>query len=91
MFDVCFVRHPDSRRRLLRLVMSYTTGQQEQYAEIGMSCSPEVRLQALDGSLAAHADGETLCYEGKELSFSCIPQALRLVGDPDRRILGDAP
>jgi YegS/Rv2252/BmrU family lipid kinase len=89
MFGVCYIRHPDTRRRLLRLVLSYTKGQQENYQETHMSQAPELHLQALDGGLAAHADGETLCYEGKELSFTCIPKALQLVCNPDIRIRGD--
>jgi len=32
--------------------------------------------------MAAHCDGETICYDGKELEISCIPGALRLIGIP---------
>jgi hypothetical protein len=35
---------------------------------------------ALEGVLPAHADGETLCVEGKELSLEILAGRLEVVG-----------
>jgi hypothetical protein len=37
-------------------------------------------VTALEGALPAHADGETLCVEGKELNLEIVPARLELVG-----------
>jgi diacylglycerol kinase family enzyme len=45
-----------------------------------MSRGKHFHLTALEGGMAAHADGETVCYEGKELEIECLPSALQLIG-----------
>jgi YegS/Rv2252/BmrU family lipid kinase len=79
--DICTVTQTKTRGRLLRLVLSYTSGTQEQYPEVAMTRATTFHLRALDGGLAAHADGETVCYDGKELEMGCVPKALRLIGE----------
>jgi YegS/Rv2252/BmrU family lipid kinase len=79
--DICTIGQIQTRGRLLRVVLSYTTGSQEQFTECSMTKATTFHLRALDGGLAAHADGETVCYDGKELELGCIPKALKLIGD----------
>ena len=79
-FDICTIGKVRSRSRLLKIILRYTTGSQEQCSECSMTKAAAFHLRALEGGLAAHADGETLCYDGKELELGCVPKALRLIG-----------
>ncbi|MDR2898523.1 MAG: diacylglycerol kinase family lipid kinase [Spirochaetaceae bacterium] len=78
--DFCTVRHPKSRMRLIQLVARYTKGTQGECPEVAMGRASQFHITALEGGMAAHADGETLCYDGKELEISCKPGVLRLIG-----------
>jgi YegS/Rv2252/BmrU family lipid kinase len=78
--DICYLRHPKGRIRLIQLVLRYTKGTQGECEETTMSRATHFHLQALEGGMAAHCDGETICYDGKELEITCKPGALRLVG-----------
>ncbi len=80
MLDFCTVYHPKSRMRLMQLVARYTKGTQGECKEVSTGRAVSFHLRALEGSMAAHADGETLCYDGKELEISCKPGVLRLIG-----------
>ena len=80
LLDICYVRHIKSRFRLLKIISHYTKGTQSQFEEVTFSRGKNFSLKALEGGMPAHADGETVCYEGKELEIKCIPNALRLIG-----------
>ncbi|MDR3146046.1 MAG: diacylglycerol kinase family lipid kinase [Treponema sp.] len=81
LLDICSVRHPATRRRLIRIVLSYPKGGQGKFEETLMDRGRHFRLRALKGGMAAHCDGETVCEDGKELTISCRPGALRLICD----------
>jgi diacylglycerol kinase family enzyme len=81
LFDICAVRHPASRRRLIQIVLHYPKGTQGECEETSMGRGLHFRLRALEGGMAAHCDGETVCEDGKELVISCRPGALRLIGN----------
>jgi YegS/Rv2252/BmrU family lipid kinase len=78
-FDICIVRHPASRARLMKIVLSYPKGGQGAFVETSMGRARRFHLKALDGGMAAHCDGETVCTGGTELEVECIPAALMLV------------
>ncbi|MDR1238508.1 MAG: diacylglycerol kinase family lipid kinase [Treponema sp.] len=78
--DICTIRHTRSRRRLIQLVLKYPKGTQGECEETFMSRAVHFHLKALEGGMAAHCDGETVCFEGTELEVSCLPGALRLLG-----------
>jgi len=79
LLDVCYVRHQEKRSQLLNIFSHYKKGTQKECAGVSMSRAFNIRLKALEGGMAAHCDGETVCYEGKELEINCVPGALRLV------------
>jgi diacylglycerol kinase family enzyme len=58
----------------------YTKGTQEKLDGVHFGRGSRFHLKALEGGMAAHCDGETICYDGKELEITCIPNALRLIG-----------
>ena len=80
MLDICTVRHQSSRLKLLKILVNYTKGTQGQCKGVYMNKGSCFHLEALEGGMAVHCDGETVCYDGKELEISCIPGALRLIG-----------
>jgi diacylglycerol kinase family enzyme len=81
LFDICTIGSVKSRYRILQVVLSYASGSQERLAECAMTKAATFHLRALEGGLAAHADGETLCYDGKDLELGCVPKALKLIGE----------
>ena len=80
LLDLCCVRHQPTRLKLLKIVLHYPKGTQGECEGVSMDRATHFHLTALEGGMAAHCDGETVCYEGKELEISCIPGALRLIG-----------
>ena len=80
LLDICTVPHQPSRGKLLKIVLKYPKGTQGECEGVSLDRGKNFHLTALEGCMAAHCDGETICYEGKELEISCIPGALRLIG-----------
>jgi YegS/Rv2252/BmrU family lipid kinase len=80
LLDICYVQHQKSRFDLLKIISHYTKGTQSECKGVTFGRGSRFRLKALEGGMAAHCDGETVCYDGKELEMTCIPNALRLIG-----------
>ena len=80
LLDICYVQHQASRLGLINILSHYTKGTQERCEGVNLARGRNFHLTALEGGMAVHADGETVCYDGKELEISCIPKALRLIG-----------
>ncbi|MDR1099060.1 MAG: diacylglycerol kinase family lipid kinase [Treponema sp.] len=80
LLDICIIRHPKSRLRLIQIVLKYPKGAQAECEETFMDRGAHLHLKALTGGMAAHCDGETVCLDGKELEVSCLPGVLRLIG-----------
>ncbi|MDR3275907.1 MAG: YegS/Rv2252/BmrU family lipid kinase [Treponema sp.] len=78
-FDICMIRNPPTRRRLIQIVAKYPAGRQEECPETVMGRARNFHIKALEGGMAAHCDGETICTDGKELEIRCIPAALSLI------------
>ncbi|MDR2575439.1 MAG: YegS/Rv2252/BmrU family lipid kinase [Treponema sp.] len=79
LLDICYVQHQKSRMDLLKIISHYTKGTQGECHGVHFGRGFHFHLKALEGGMAAHCDGETVCYEGKELEITCIPNALRLI------------
>ena len=78
LLDICCVRHQKKRTQLLNIFSHYKKGTQAECDGVSMDKALNIHLTALEGGMAAHCDGETICYDGKELDISCVPGALRL-------------
>jgi diacylglycerol kinase (ATP) len=76
--DLCIASEA-SRMRLFQLIPYFLKGTQATQPEITMKRAKTVKVRALDGTLPAHADGETLCYQGQLLEVELIPSALEFV------------
>jgi len=69
-----------SRMKLLSAMMSYTKGSQSSRSDTETGSASSFSVEAISGTLAVHADGETICERGRYLSVSVSPAALRIVG-----------
>ncbi len=76
--DIC-IASVAGRMRILTLLPYFLKGTQATQPEIRMERTGKINVRAVKGVLPAHCDGETLCYEGKELSIELIPQALEFI------------
>jgi diacylglycerol kinase (ATP) len=76
--DLCIVSQA-SRIRLFQIIPHFLKGTQATQPEVKMKRTKTVKVRALEGSLPAHADGETLCYKGQSLEIEIIPSALEFV------------
>jgi diacylglycerol kinase (ATP) len=77
-FDICIAGQV-SRTGIFALIPRFMKGTQKGHPAIHFSRSAKVSITAIEGTLPAHADGETLCTEGKKLSLKIIPQAVEII------------
>ncbi len=64
---------------MLGLIPHFMRGTQVDQPEITMHTARRLVVTAERGVLPAHADGETLCTDGKELELELIPQSLDVI------------
>jgi YegS/Rv2252/BmrU family lipid kinase len=67
------------RGKMVGLFLKFLKGTQEESPDITSGRSTSFDLTAVEGPLLVHADGETICTEGKRLSVECVPKALEVV------------
>lgn len=77
-FDIC-IADQVSRPRILGLIPKFMQGSQEGQAEVHTYRTAGVRVTAIEGSLPAHADGETLCEAGQSLEATILPKQVEVV------------
>ncbi len=77
-FDVC-IAETAGKARIFGLIPHFLRGDQDGQPEIKMRRAKEIHITALEGRFPAHADGETLCLAGKELSVRLLPGALEVL------------
>lgn len=78
LFDLCIV-HQVSKLHALGLIPRFLKGTQAQDKATSMGRARLVRIKAIQGSLPAHADGETVCYEGDEITAELLPRQLEIL------------
>ena len=80
LLDLYIMRHQPTRLKLLNIVLSCARGTHGKcegvYPDIKTTI---VSVDALEGEMAVHCDGEIVCKDGKKLEVSCVPHALRLI------------
>lgn len=77
-FDLC-IAETASKGRIFQLIPYFLKGTQATQKEVKTGHARKVTVTALEGTLPAHCDGETLCYEGKELTIQLLPQAIEFI------------
>jgi diacylglycerol kinase family enzyme len=83
-YDLCVVKEV-SRTELLPLVGKFTKGTQQGDLAVSFLQSNHLEIHAIDGSIPAHADGETVCEHGKTIRVELVPLALEMVFQPGMR------
>jgi diacylglycerol kinase (ATP) len=78
LFDLC-VASQVSKARIFALIPLFMKGTQASHPAIQTFQTRYLKVRALEGSLPAHADGETLCIEGKELSIEILPRQIGIL------------
>jgi len=78
VFNLCIARQV-SRPRIFALMLKFMKGTQFEHPTISDGQTARIVVTALEGTLPAHADGETLCLEGKKLEMTIVPDALEIV------------
>jgi diacylglycerol kinase (ATP) len=78
LFDLCIAGQA-SRARILALMPRFMQGTQADDPVVTMARSPHIVVTAVEGVLPAHADGETLCTEGKQLTLELLPGQLEVI------------
>jgi len=82
-FELC-VAEGLNRREMIDLMVRYTKGTQAGHAKITTMSASSLRIAAPDGGLIVHADGETVCVDGRSLEVECLAGALTIICDPGR-------
>jgi diacylglycerol kinase (ATP) len=77
LFDLC-VAEQVSKLGVLALIPKFMAGTQAAQNSIRTDRTAEIRVTALEGSLPAHADGETLCTAGEQLSIQLLPAQMEI-------------
>lgn len=77
-FDLCIAGQV-SRPGIFLLLPRFMQGSQAGHPAIQMARSARVRVTAVNGSLPAHADGETLCVTGQQLELQILPKRLEMI------------
>lgn len=84
VFDLCLAGQV-SQLAMLPLASTFMTGKQGGHPAVEMTHARTVRVKAVEGTIPAHADGETICAAGLELTIDLIPRALDVVALPNGR------
>lgn len=78
LFDLCIAEQA-GKLRIFQLIPMFIQGTQEGQPEIKMRRAREVKITALEGNFPAHADGETLCLNGAQLTVNLYPAELEVI------------
>lgn len=78
IFDLCIARAA-SQLRIFGLIPYFMKGTQATQKEVIMDHARRVKVEALQGSLPVHCDGETVCFEGKDLTIDLLPSQIEFI------------
>lgn len=77
-FDLCLAGQV-SQLRILPLAVKFISGTQKGHPAVRMTQSHKIVIRAIQGSIPAHADGETICTAGQALTIELIPASLDVI------------
>lgn len=78
MLDLCLAGQVP-QIRILPLAAKFISGSQAGHPAIRMARARKVVIRAVDGSIPAHADGETICENGQSLTIELLPAQLNVL------------
>ena len=71
-----------SRGRMISLILSIGKGEHGGRSDLNFARAASIRIEAPGGGLVVHADGETICTDGKSLLVECLPARIELICSP---------
>jgi len=83
LLDLCIAKQV-SRRRIITLIPHFLKGTQATQEPIIIARARRVEVTALEDVLPAHADGETVCTQGKQLTIELLSTRLDLICQPQQ-------
>ena len=81
LLDLC-IAHEVSRARIFGLIPHFLRGTQATQEPIQTRRARHVVVTAVEGVLPAHADGETLCTDGRRLELELLPRQIEVIYRP---------
>jgi YegS/Rv2252/BmrU family lipid kinase len=78
IFDLCIVKSVP-QAAMLGLISKVMKGTQAADPAVTTTQSKKVVVRAKEGSLPGHADGVTICEEGKEITIEILPKELEII------------
>jgi diacylglycerol kinase (ATP) len=78
MLDLCIAGQL-SRIGILTMIPRFMKGTQATQPQIKTGRASKIHVKAIEGTLPTHADGETICTAGRELSVETIKGPLRII------------
>lgn len=78
MLNLCIAKQV-TRMQVLGLFPKVMSGTQQEHPAIKMPTGQHVIIEALEGTLPVHADGETICEAGKSLDIEIHKQQLSMI------------
>jgi diacylglycerol kinase (ATP) len=78
LLDLCMAGELN-RREMAAMILRYTKGTQAGHEKIFTARSPSYRIEAPEGGLVVHADGEIICIDGTSLTISCLKGKIPLL------------
>jgi diacylglycerol kinase (ATP) len=78
LLDICIAEQV-SRPRILALIPRFMQGTQATQPAIITGRTRNIIVTAVEGILPAHADGETLCTEGQQLTVELLPNQMDFI------------
>ncbi|HTX90384.1 MAG TPA: diacylglycerol kinase family protein [Anaerolineales bacterium] len=77
-FDMCLARSA-SQLRIFGLIPYFMKGTQATQPEVKLDRCRKVVATAISGTMPVHCDGETVCFEGKELEIELLPAQIEFI------------
>ncbi|MBN2502756.1 MAG: diacylglycerol kinase family lipid kinase [Anaerolineales bacterium] len=78
VFDLCIAKEV-GKLRIFTLIPRFMAGTQATEEPIITDRMEKIVVRAIEGSLPAHADGETLCEAGQELVMEILPKQIEVI------------
>jgi YegS/Rv2252/BmrU family lipid kinase len=79
LFDFCLSTDKVGRMEMGSIILRYVKGTQAGHPRIKTGQGRVFRIEAPGGGLVVHADGETICVDGKGLSLECLPARIPMI------------
>ncbi len=77
-FDLCLAGQVP-QLKILPLAAKFISGTQKEHPAVRMVRAKKITIRAVQGSIPAHADGETICTAGQALTIELHPATLEVV------------